>query len=196
MVKEKSGFSHPPINFRLEITRLADELVEAYQSHSEKSWQWYEDIITYDNGRLPFGLFWAYQTVGKKLYRKVAEESLNFLMEKTYDVKKDCFSFPGYRGWFPKGGKMALFGQQPIEAGATVEACICAYKVTGKKSYFNLALKAFEWYTGRNVLGISLLDSESGGVRDGLEPWGVNPNEGAESILSYILACLALQGIE
>lgn len=196
LAEERGKIAGPPVDFQSEIARLGDELVEAYQFQSGKSWRWYGEAITYDNGRLAMGLFWAYQVIGKKVYLETAEESLRFLIEKTYDSKKDCFSFPGYRGWLPKGGKKALWGQQPVEAGSMVEVCALAFKVTEKKDYLDAALKAFEWYTGRNVLGVSLLDPVTKGVKDGLEAWGVNPNQGSESILSYILACLALQGVK
>lgn len=185
-----------PINFGQEITRLANELVEAYQSNKEESWRWYEESLTYDNARLPLGLFHAYKAVGKKIYLKIAKESLNFLIEKTYNTKRGCFSFPGNKGWFPKKGIMALFGQQPIEAGSTVEACAYAYETTNNKKYLYFAIKAFEWYGGKNISGLSLLDPESGGVKNGLEKWGVNPNEGAESILSFAIACLSLKKVK
>ena len=41
-----------------------------------------------------------------------------------------------------------------------------------------------------------MIDNITGGVYDGLEPQKVNENEGAESILSYILACQALKEIK
>lgn len=189
-------FGPPTVDHKTTLVKLAEELVDSYNHHRTKSWSWYEDALTYDNGRLPLGLFYAYLTVGKKTYNQIAEESLKFLLEKTYDRKNDCFSFPGYRGWFPKGGKMALFGQQPIEAGSTVEACLKAYEVTKKRDYLDYAQKAQEWYSGRNILKISLLDQNSGGVKDGLEPWGVNPNQGAESVLSYVLTCLSFQKLK
>lgn len=196
LAEEKGKAVVPPVDFLSEVARLADEVVEAYRFQSGKSWRWYEKAITYDNGRLPMGLFWAYQAIGKKVYLEIAEESLNFLIEKTYDSKKDCFSFPGYRGWLPKEGKKALWGQQPVEAGSLVEAGALAYRVTKKKGYLDAAVKALEWYTGRNVLGVSLLDPVTKGVRDGLEVWGVNPNQGSESILSYLLAHLAFQEVK
>ncbi len=40
-----------------------------------------------------------------------------------------------------------------------------------------------------------MIDNLTGGVYNGLESQKVNQNEGAESVLSYILACLALKEI-
>ncbi|TRZ51656.1 hypothetical protein D4R99_04070 [bacterium] len=182
-----------PINMQAEVVHLADTLAASYLNHSSQSWNWYEDILSYDNGRLPLGMLYAYQESKDKKYLKIALESLDFLLAQTYDRVKDCFSFPGYRGWFHKGKKKALFGQQPIEAGSTVEVCTFAYEVTRQKKYLDFAVKALEWYNGRNILKINMLNTVTGGVKDGLEKWGVNPNEGAESILSFALASLAFK---
>lgn len=184
-----------PINMQAEIIHLADELVKSYRNHSSRSWNWYEDVLSYDNGRLPLGMLYTYQESRDKKYLAIALESLDFLLAQTYDKIKDCFSFPGYRGWFMKNKKKALFGQQPIEAGSTVEVCSFAYEVTHKKKYLDFAVKALDWYSGRNILKINMLNTDTGGIKDGLEEWGINPNEGAESILSFALACLALKKV-
>ena len=184
-----------PINLQPSLIRLADGLVASYKANCSPTWHWYEDRLVYDNGRLPMGLLYAYQNCGNKIYLEIALESLNFLLAQTYNHEKTCFSFPGYRDWFMKDGKRALFGQQPIEAGSTVEVCSLAYEITHQKKYLDFALKALAWYNGRNILEINMVNSVTGGIKDGLESWGVNPNEGAESILSYALACLALKKI-
>jgi len=175
-------------NLEIELIRLADRLTKFYLTNSSSSWKWYEDLITYDNGRLPLALFYAYQTTGNKKYLEVAKESLDFLIDKTYDNSKDYFSFPGYRGWFPKDGEKALFGQQPIEAGSIVEVCSEVFKITKERKYLDFAKIALSWYSGKNILGISLIDKITCGIYDGLEPWGFNPNQGAESTISYLLA--------
>ncbi len=190
---EKKEIFGPDINPQKEINILADRLIESYRINSDELWRWYENSLAYDNGRLPVGLLDAYQISGRNIYKKIALESLNFLLEKTYNKDVDCFSFPGYKGWFPKTGKPAIFGQQPIEAGSTTEACLLAYKITREKSYYDFGLKAFEWYSGRNINTTSLYDNKSKGIKDGLESWGVNPNEGAESILGYALAYNAIK---
>lgn len=183
------------IDPQTEIVRLAKELTASYQKHSSTSWKWYEDVLSYDNGRLPLGMLYAYQETGNEKYLVIALESLDFLLTQTYDHEKDCFSFPGYRGWYPKNKKKELFGQQPIEAGSTVEVCTLAYEITHGKKYLDYAIKALEWYGGRNILKLDMVNTITGGVKDGLEKWGVNSNEGAESILSYALACLALKKV-
>jgi hypothetical protein len=51
---------------------------------------------------------------------------------------------------------------------------------------------AFSWFTGNNDLHIPLYDEESKGCCDGIEKFGMNRNQGAESCISYQLACLTV----
>jgi hypothetical protein len=63
----------------------------------------------------------------------------------------------------PAGEKArAQFDQQPIEAQATVAACIEAYHATGEAFWVTEARRAFEWFLGRNDLGLALYDSITG----------------------------------
>lgn len=180
--------------FRADLQFLADKLAGFYLDNSQGLWKWYEDTITYDNGRLPLAMFYAYQSLGNKEYLDIAKESLDFLIEKTYDSSKKIFSFPGFRGWYKKGREKAIFGQQPVEAGSMVEACVKAFEVTKEKKYLTFAKKALSWYSGDNIINKSLIDAATGGIYDGLESEGLNPNEGAESSISYLLARFSFDG--
>jgi len=180
-------------DFKKIAKRLSEELITSYEKNSGTSWKWFEDKITYDVGRLPWALFFAYSVFKDTRYLNIARESLDFLLEQIYDKKLDCFSFPGYRGWFEKNGNKAIFGQQPIEAGSVVEVCTKAFLVTKEKKYLNWAKKGLDWYYGKNILGINMVDQNTGGVYDGLEEKGVNLNQGAESLLSYLLARLSFE---
>ena len=52
------------------------------------------------------------------------------------------------------------------------------------------ARRAFEWFLGRNDLGLSVCDFNTGGCRDGLHPDRVSANQGAESTLAWLLSLL------
>ena len=194
--RKSNSFKEKPLDLKKELIVLSDRLIKDYQKHSSESWKWYEDIIAYDNGRLPLSLFCAFQVTKDQKYLEVAKESLDFLIEQIYDHSKDCFSFVGNKGWYPKDKKPTIFDQQPIEAGSMVEVCAKAYEVLKDPKYLHFARTAFLWYSGKNILGLPMIDNLTGGVYDGLESQKVNQNEGAESVLSYILACLALKEIE
>ena len=55
---------------------------------------------------------------------------------------------------------------------------------------------AFEWFTGRNDLGIPVCDPSTGACCDGLHADRVNQNQGAESTLAYLLALAEMQLLE
>ncbi|MER3462307.1 MAG: hypothetical protein C4342_04755, partial [Armatimonadota bacterium] len=65
-----------------------------------------------------------------------------------------------------------------------------AFELTDDEKWRERMEVAYEWFLGRNDLGISLVDASTGGCRDGLTAIGVNENMGAESTLSWLLASL------
>jgi len=182
-------------NLKLLIKLISDELVVEYNKNKDKNWNWFEDKITYDNGRIPWGLFYAFKILGDKQILKIAEESLDFLTEKIFDSRNDYFSFPGCNGWLTKTNK-AKFGQQPIEVGSMVEVYVLAYEITENKRYKELAKKVYDWFEGKNVLGAKMTDVKTGGIYDGLEKEGVNLNQGAESLLAYLFAVKEMEKLD
>jgi hypothetical protein len=168
----------------------ADELVSLFEQHSDENWAWFEDILSYDHAVLPHALFEAYITTGNEIYLDIATQTSEFLLETT--LTKDHFSFIGCQGWYPKGGKKSQFDQQALEAASTVMMLYGAYKATDNPNYLKMQKKAFDWFLGDNVLSIPLYDFRTKGCGDGLEENGVNLNQGAESLLSFLLALLCL----
>ncbi len=180
-----------------EINYWAEKIVEKYNLERSDYWLWFEDEITYDNGRIPMSLLVAYQETQNKRYLEVALESLDFLTNLIFDKKNKIFSFPGNRGWFTKSGNRAEYDQQPIEAGTMVEVYVLAYEVTKNEKYKELAKIALDWYFGKNVLKLNLINNNTGGVHDGLNKDGkINPDQGAESVLSYLLAVKEIEKLK
>jgi hypothetical protein len=54
------------------------------------------------------------------------------------------------------------------------------------------ARRAASWFLGDDDLGVAMFDSTTGGGFDGLEPGGVNRNEGAESSMAFVGAMTVL----
>ena len=102
----------------------------------------------------------------------------------------------GNRGFYPRGGERARFDQQPIEAHGMVSACMEAYRTTGDERWKVEAQLAFDWYVGRNDLRSPIYDPRTGGCCDGLQPNHVNPNEGAESTLAFLLSLVEMRRAE
>jgi hypothetical protein len=91
----------------------------------------------------------------------------------------------GSNGFYERGGARADYDQQPVEAQAMVSAAIEAFHATGDDAWMLEAKRAFEWFLGRNDLGLPLYDSGTGGCSDGLHPNRINENQGAESTLAF-----------
>lgn len=175
------------------LKKFADFLMAAYKKNRAINWNWFEDTVTYDNFRLPQALFAAYMITGNEKYKKVANLTLQFLTNCNYDKQKRYFDFIGQGGWYVKGQKKAEYDQQPLEAAAAVDAYLFAAQALHKRNYFDKALLAFEWFFGNNRNHKYIYDKNTKGVFDGLTSRGVNQNEGAESIVCFLISCLSLQ---
>ena len=176
------------IKRQLELT--ADGLIVQYEENNYPDWEWFEDILTYDNAILPYALFVAGLTSGNKKYLEIAEKTCEFLLANIFN--NEYFSFIGCKGWYERGGTKATFDQQPIEAASTVMMLRAAYDATQNDKYLTLQRKAFDWFLGQNELRIPVYDFRTKGCNDGLLRDGVNTNQGAESTLSFLLSLLAI----
>ncbi len=172
------------------IKKLANYLVSLYKTSSTTDWHWFEQYLTYSNSKLPEALFYAYNSTKDIAYLKIAEESLNFLIGKTFD--NNLFVPIGQKGWYIKDKERAYYDQQPIEAGYTVQTLITAYQTTKNILYKNLAIDAFQWFLGKNMLKQTVYNESTGGTHDGLGEHSINLNQGAESTISYLMARLSL----
>ena len=93
---------------------------------------------------------------------------------------------------YKKGGRRAIFAQQPVDALAMVLMYHQAYLVTKKRDYLNQLFTSFMWFLGDNDLRMSMYDFETEGCCDGIERYGINRNQGAESTLAYIISHLTV----
>ncbi len=172
----------------------ADQLLAQLSRHSDHAWTWFEDILTYEPGRMPLGLLYAAGLTGETRYLEGAVRALAFLERTLYEVtpRAHLFNPIGNGGWYPRGGERACYDQQPVDAGSLVEAYTAAAAMTGERKYRALARDTFAWFLGANAAGAPVYDRATGACRDGLHPLGVSRNAGAESTICYLLARLAL----
>jgi hypothetical protein len=127
---------------------------------------------------------------------EIACESLKWLVKEQHRHDSEVFVPIGSRGFFTVGQEKARFDQQPVEACATISACLQAYRVTNEKHWLDEAWCAFRWFLGKNDLRVPLYDEATGGCRDGLHPERVNENQGAESSLSFLMSLLEMKQAE
>lgn len=175
------------------LQKLSDKLISLYQMHQTVHWYWFEDYMTYCNGILPQALLAAYQVSGDKRTLKVAHDSLKHLVEVLF--RQGFLNIIGNQGWYQKGGVIPLYDQQPVDAASTAFACHEAYQVLGLNDYRNLTRLACLWYKGLNVNGRSLINPDSGGCYDALTEDGVNMNQGAEAVLSYLASQTLMESL-
>jgi hypothetical protein len=160
----------------------------AYRAVSTPDWRWCEEMMTYDNGRLCEALIRAGVVLGDRALLREGLEMLAFYAGVA--VEDGMFVPIGNDGWYPRGGRRARFGQQPLEAAALVSAALAAHAATGDATYQGLAGIAGDWYFGRNTHRFLMVTN--GGCRDGIDATGVSPNMGAESTLTYLMSAIAL----
>jgi hypothetical protein len=99
----------------------------------------------------------------------------------------------GNDGWlFKDGPEMAQYDQQAIETMAMVLLYFKAYEVTHDKLYIKQMYVSYQWFLGENSLKLPLYDHETKGCGDGLQTYGLNRNQGAESTLAYWISHLVV----
>jgi glycosyltransferase involved in cell wall biosynthesis len=175
-------------NVSLIRDKLTAKLVRLYDEQSEAAWPWFEPVLSYVNAKLPHALIGSGRHGGAHRERALALglETLRWLVS---EQTRDGYFVPiGSNGFFRPGGPRARFDQQPIEAQATVSACVEAFEATDDPFWRDEARRAFEWFLGRNDLDQPLYNPASGGCYDGLHFDRVNLNQGAESTLAFLLA--------
>jgi hypothetical protein len=174
---------------------LAGQLMQAFSVNSAQDWPWFEDILTYDNATLPRALLLAGADMNNAAYTEAGVTALAWLMELQFG-EEGHFIPIGCHGFYRRGEERARFDQQPIEAYATIAACLTAFRATEDIHWHAQAQVVFDWFLGRNDLGVSLVDPATGACYDGLQPDWVNQNQGAESALAFLLALLELRATE
>ena len=169
---------------RAQLTRA---LITLWNSCATDNWPWFETSATYDNARLSQALLISGRTMADPEAQEIALKSLRWLasIQKT---QTGCFRPIGSNGFYERDGARADFDQQPVEAQAMVAACLEAYRCTQDATWSREARRAFEWFLGRNDLGLPLYDASNGGCADGLHPDRINENQGAESSLAFHLS--------
>ncbi len=165
------------------VIKLSDKMVKMYEENKKNKWHWFEPVLTYDNAILPLALLNAYEITSDDSYLTVAFESMRFLESKVFHY--GILSPIGNQGWFERGSTPAKFDQQGIDAMAMVLFYQQAFRLTRNKKYLSHMYQSYQWFLGKNDLGLSLYDPSTGGCADGLHSEGINLNQGAESTLAY-----------
>jgi len=174
---------------------LADRLMSLISITETKDWIWFEDVLAYDNARLPQALIQTGLTTHTPSYIEAGLRSLRWL-NSLQTTSSGYFRPVGTKSFGRLRQKPEAFDQQPIEAAATISACVAAWRADDGAEWPIEALRAFEWFLGENDLQTALADPETGSCLDGLHPDRPNENKGAESVLSYLLSLVEIRQLK
>lgn len=171
---------------------MARNLIDLYHKSSSPEWPWFEDVVTYCNPVMPQALIRYGRASGDEEAVEIGLDSLEWLMQ--LQQSEHGWVMPiGSMGFYRRNGDIAYFDQQPVEVYSMISACLDAYRATRDLSWYNSANQAFEWFFGRNAVGMPVYDTQTGGCRDGLQIDRLNENQGAESTLAFIQSLLELR---
>ena len=165
---------------------LADRLMSILASVETPEWVWFEEGLAYDNARLPQALIVTGMATQTRDYVEAGLRSLRWLMIQQ-TASTGHFRPVGTAGFGEQRKPARAFDQQPVEATATIAACLAAWRADGDTRWEITATSAFAWFLGSNDLSVPLVDLQTGSCRDGLHPDRANENRGGELVVCYLL---------
>jgi glycosyltransferase involved in cell wall biosynthesis len=165
---------------------LADRLMTILASVESPGWIWFEEVLAYDNARLPQALMMTGMATQTPAYVDAGLRSLRWLMT-LQTASTGHFRPVGTAGFGERRQHPRAFDQQPVEATASIAACLTAWRSDGDAEWKATAIRVFGWFLGSNDLSVALVDLHTGSCRDGLHPDRANENRGGESVVSYLL---------
>lgn len=171
---------------------LAERLLALLAANTVGTWCWFENVLAYDNARLPQAMIETGLATGTTAYIDAGLRSLRWLMAHQ-TAQSGCFRPVGSDSFGKIRQKPAAFDQQPIEATAVISACLAAARADRTKDWSADAARAFNWFLGANDLQMPVADVTTGGCLDGLHADRPNQNMGAESVVSYMLALVEIR---
>jgi hypothetical protein len=174
---------------------LTGRLMTIFDKVARPGWTWFEEGLTYDNAKLAHALIASGRDTGQKSVYERGIEALRWLVGVQTSERGQLRPI-GSNGFYRRNGARANFDQQPIDAQATVSACLEAYRATSDSWWYEQAQRAFDWFLGWNDLGLELYSAKTGGCGDGLHADRVNGNQGAESMLAFLLSLAEMRLVQ
>ncbi|MEO6347694.1 MAG: glycosyltransferase [Aquaticitalea sp.] len=175
------------------IDELASKLARQYEHESQEDWRWFEDGLTYANGVIPEAMLIAFNVTKNPIFEEIALRSFMFLLGLSF--KGSNIQVISNQTWYKRGDQFEIHpkgGQQAIDVAYIILALQRFhenYPERGFDAYMNIA---FSWFLGNNHLNQTVYNPCTKGCYDGIEANNVNLNQGAESLVSYLLSRLAM----
>ena len=172
----------------------AGKLLQRFSETSTPDWPWFESVLAYDNCRLSEAMIRAGLRLDRNDIIVCGLTTMQWIFDRqttsTGNFRPVGSESFGNERTGPRG-----FDQQPVEIWAAIDGATAAYDATGDAIWLVNAQRAYDWFGGANDRGVVVADPLTGTCRDGINPRGLNLNEGAESVLAYQLATCAMRGL-
>lgn len=172
----------------------ADFLLARLVASRRADWPWFESVLAYDNCRMPEAMIRAGLRLDRPDLIRSGIEALGWILD--LQISPSGFFRPvGSDSFGKEFAAPRPFDQQPVEAWAAIDGASAAFDATQDARWLVDGNRAYDWFAGGNDRGVAIADPVSGSCRDGINPRGLNLNEGAESVLAYQLADCAIRSL-
>ena len=179
---------------RVILSEGAEFLMERLDQTRRAEWPWFESVLAYDNCRMPEALIRAGMRLDRADFMQCGLKAIGWILDLQTNpeghfrpVGSDSF---GHEYAAPRP-----FDQQPVEAWAAIDGASAAFDATGDRCWLAHARRAYAWFLRANDRGVLVADLQTGSCHDGINPRGLNLNEGAESVLAWQLAGCAFANL-
>jgi hypothetical protein len=149
----------------------------------DPAWLWPAPRLSYANAAIAEAVIAAGQGLGDDRVLRNGLRMLSWLLAG--ETRAGHLSVVPAGGW-GQGEPRPGFAQQPVEVAALADACARAAAVTGDASWLGGVGLCVAWFLGDNDAGTPMLNEQTGGGHDSLEPGGRSRNQGAQSTLAMI----------
>ena len=169
----------------------AEFLLSCIAASRRTDWPWFESVLAYDNCRMPEALIRAGLRLNRPDFVASGLVTLAWIMDLQISAS-GSFRPVGSDSFGREYAAPRPFDQQPVEAWAAIDGANAAFDATGDRRWIAEAERAYAWFHGANDRGVVVVDPLTGSCHDGINPRGLNLNEGAESVLAWQLASCAI----
>ena len=113
-----------------------------FPASQREDWLWFEDVLAYDNARLSQALIQTGLATHTPSYVEAGLQSLRWLMS-LQTASSGCFRPVGSKSFGKIRQLPDAFDQQPVEAAATISACLAASRADDGEEWPQGAMRAF-----------------------------------------------------
>jgi hypothetical protein len=147
---------------------LTEKLLGLWRKVHAPDWPWFENIVSYDNARLP------HAADSQRVLDAESEGARSRVGSAALDhsiadrSRGDIFGRSDAMDFTSAAARSRNSINSRSRRAPMISACLEAFRATQDPFFSRAARWAFEWFLGRNDLGLPLYDSTTGGCRDAL----------------------------